>query len=939
MSLSKVLKELIAAGEGNYQDKFKKLDEDVQIAIYQKLLYKAGEAGKESDAQKALNSLNDAEFQRGLPKEVQAGIKIEEQRYAIAKANAIYQDYLQQKVFENAVKPRQDHEEVALKDDLLFDPQGRLVYELTLSAEEQKEVRLQIEEALGAPSQIKYDNLALGELLGRTPTETTLCSIDLTGTPPTEGGEVYKKLKSKYDTLYQVVGIKEIPSHQRASIVASFEETYAHMSLMARTYESRSITYDDGKKISEDVWQNIRHNAAQELQKEVVKAYQRAAIKAKDSNDVVDVDELNKNLAKERTKLANFAKKSLIEGVVGHLKEQGAERKDVLEYMQKLSSKVNKHKFTERTATGYDYFYTSDYLQQGMLITGTEDTAHKKPRFKQGGTDQAAYRRVTYTYRDEEGVLQPTSAVSARIPSPALVFHGMSDNAIREDLINKYAFLHDEMRAMRGGKEGPVVEHLFTSFHSAAFERVGDNNNRQRASALYMMQAMHDFNGRQDNNNFLYMQNIGTNRHTRDLGYQVDRSFLDITGSVEMDDITLSAEMAMLHSLQENSAYLSPKIKEQIFNINKQVLENYNFFLKQQPRPTYFAESDKGLALIADIREFKKELKKELKQQEKIEAAEDLPSLASNALAKMIATNQHWDIRYGQLSQALSMYIEWASTGGCKSGNERNQDVMLRFALLKSIHERVEHAGNTDGLQDHERAIYDQLKAYAKGQTADPDALRASIAVSVRECNMHGGAAAISREDQGGAAKVSSFSFVQDIKSPFLRWAARIGLGVVALATLPLLLIPPVRKFYIAQLIDTNNAADREMHLDATGASKTQAHKGQDKRTRDVVLEVLKGDDLFKGKDKLTSEEKAGFKEDKKSTKGSHGLEIHSKVVVLDPHDLDLKGGSYGRMDEKMARGVSPPDPVRREENKDKKEKDDLRGPTTSSDKAYTANL
>lgn len=240
----------------------------------------------------------------------------------------------------------------------------------------------------------------------------------------------------------------------------------------------------------------------------------------------------------------------------------------------------------------------------------------------------------------------------------------------------------------------------------------------------------------------------------------------------------------------------------------------------------------------------------------------------------MIATNQHWDIRYGQLSQALSMYIEWASTGGCKSGNERNQDVMLRFALLKSIHERVEHKnGNTDDLQDHEREIYDQIKAYAKGEQADPDILRSAIAVSVSQCNLHGGAAAISREDQGGAAKVSSFSFVQDIKNPFLRWAARIGIGLVAIPLglalgISLVGIPlaiKVKDFVVNQLIDTNNAADSEMNLDATGASKTQAHKGQDEKTREAVHEVLKSDPLFQGKNKLTSAEIKGLQEDKNS--------------------------------------------------------------------------
>lgn len=991
MALSKILTHLIDAGEkgeGHCQEEFRQLGrDDVKIAIYQKLRFKAGETPEGSNARKALASLDEPAFLNSLSEELRNGIKIEQQRYATAKANAIYQDYLREITLErvrskvtlldkdgqivltaeeqeevkkkyeglvfnehgqltSGVLPEQEQKKILKKrDDLLFDPQARLIYELTLSEKEQEKVLKKIEAALQMPNVDGRQGIEIKEGLkkvlgGRTPTDTTLCSIDLSGQVNGQGTDVHMKLREKFVKKY---GGQPLLSHQRASMVASFEETYAHMNLMAGTFERRSITYGEKKDtISHETWQGIRHHAALKIQDEVAKVYKKAVKNAIDSNGKVDVDKLNKNLAKERVRLAQFAKKALIEEVVAHLKTNGADRAVILEYMQKLSSSLDKHKFTAKTATGFDYFYTSNYLQQGMLITGTQHTAHDKPSFIPGQVveDQAAFRRVTYTYRDEKGALHPTTAVSARIPSPALVFHpSMSAQDIKDDLVKKFGFLHEQMRAMRGGKDGPAVENLFTSFHSEAFERVGDNNNRQRASALYMMQAMHDFNTpwsirvkkleerlkklveekppgleeqldqlkedrllteeekqykkkldklgvelenareqeliqaqeRPPKNNFLYVQNIGTNRHTRDLGYRDDRSI--VTGSVELDDITLSAEMAMLYTLQENSAYLSQEVKDKITNINTQVLEHYHNFLNDEQRPTYFAESEAGKNLIKEIRAFKKGLESDLSQED----VDDLPLLTSNALVRMIATNQHWDVRYGQLSQALSMYIEWASTGGCKSGNERNQDVMLRFALLKSIHERVEHAGNTDGLQDHERAIYEQLKAYANGQTADPDDLRAAIAVSVSKCNLHGGAAAISREDQGGAAKVSSFSFVQDIKNPFLRWTARIGLGVFALATAPLLLIPAVRKFYISQLIDTNNAADREMNLDATGASKTQAHKGQDKRTREVILEVLKEDEFFnkkKGGTELTSEEKAGFKK----TKGSHeGYELSVK--------------------------------------------------------------
>ena len=105
------------------------------------------------------------------------------------------------------------------------------------------------------------------------------------------------------------------------------------------------------------------------------------------------------------------------------------------------------------------------------------------------------------------------------------------------------------------------------------------------------------------------------------------------------------------------------------------------------------------------------------------------------------------------------------------------------------------------------------------------------------------------------------------------------------------------------QLFDTNNAADREMHLDATGASKTQAHKGQDDKTRDAVLEVLGNDTLFKDKASLTKVEKAGFKKNEALCEAAHhslavehpaGREVEIDVPIQDSTAAmyQLMGGS-----------------------------------------------
>lgn len=165
------------------------------------------------------------------------------------------------------------------RDDLLFDPQARLIYELTLSEKEQEKVLKKIEAALNMPNVDDRQGIEIKAGLkkvlgGRTPTDTTLCSIDLSGQVNGEGTDVHKRLRDKFVKKY---GGQPLLSHQRASMVASFEETYAHMNLMARTFERRSITYGEKKEtISHDAWQNIRHNAALKVQDEVAKAYKEA---------------------------------------------------------------------------------------------------------------------------------------------------------------------------------------------------------------------------------------------------------------------------------------------------------------------------------------------------------------------------------------------------------------------------------------------------------------------------------------------------------------------------------------------------------------------------------------------------------------------------------------------------------------------------------------
>ncbi|MGL5742020.1 MAG: hypothetical protein ACRCXC_05465 [Legionella sp.] len=232
MSFSKAYKDVMAVADGDYQKVFATIADDAtKIAVYQKLLFKAGEG--DATAKAALDDLHkdDDTFIKAQSDGFQAGIAIEQQRNAVAKANAIYQDYLDQKALEKA-----DTEE-----STLFDPQGRLVYQLTLTEKEQEAVLTKIEAAQWKVVGDERDNEAVKKELqkllgGRKPTNTTLCSIDLTGVAPTgDSKDAFKRIKDQYETKYPQG--KSIPPHKRASIVASFEETYAHMCLMAMTYE------------------------------------------------------------------------------------------------------------------------------------------------------------------------------------------------------------------------------------------------------------------------------------------------------------------------------------------------------------------------------------------------------------------------------------------------------------------------------------------------------------------------------------------------------------------------------------------------------------------------------------------------------------------------------------------------------------------------------
>jgi hypothetical protein len=672
-----------------------------------------------------------------------------------------------------------------------FDPQGHIVTEVTLSLPSDSSM----------PEVLNLDREKL----------TTLCNLDIVGTPLEEKFEQWAKDQNQAidlvdsDRLANAVDAL-MQSSSRSSIIPLQEEMEFHMRLSSRVIQKhltpevmqRYFTNHFNENVIpvtiNELWQDIHNTAAQSINVKVKQVFQQALVESFKKGippqvDRLNIVKLNSLMDAQRRQLAHYSKIAFVEACDEVMKKNGGDFKAL--YDTQVRPNIRKEDFHKMTATGQDYLRTDASNNTALRIRHTDDTAHNKSKTYRA--DRPLYRTQYAVDADGVPTVAPLSQanVEVRIPSLALIDldHDDSVYAVKKALAANYQGIKQRC----GGYDGVMVYNLLTSLHTKFYDMTVDYKNRQRKSAARILKGSHLFNQEQldkgNRTSLCYVQNIAVNQHTNNLGHD---SFDDATA-----EATLMTEMAMLSTFAQHAADLPPTLRDRIGTESnsayKSAHSHYLKFLRSHApnelADQYFKDSQQGKVVIQQLTRLKAYLQRNIGSLHVVANVTPLPELATKVLLKMMATNLHWEKQYGMLVQSLSIFIEQASIAGCKTANERYQAVSNRVQLLTSINEKHNKgeplpAFSADVITALERFLNSPLEP----NNASPKALnelQKSLDTAYHHSKLHGAVNAVIEEDQPSKVPTNNnlFQHAKKMQAHHANHATQLNDAVAALVS------------------------------------------------------------------------------------------------------------------------------------------------------------
>ncbi|MGC1181827.1 hypothetical protein [Legionella sp.] len=583
-------------------------------------------------------------------------------------------------------------------DTLLFDPQGRVLINVPLT---------------------NKDRELFFSATSRTSSLITTVSLDTSLFP-----ELHQIYLHEYDL--NEVQFKQLEKF-RGSIIPLQQEFHFHLALVARTY-----TKMNAKKFPE-AQMSLAHAAAMKRVNElVIVAFKDSFAKAKKKSHPLDDIKLVKLLDSARKRIAREAHPIFLEEMIAATGEHLTKNEMKAMHIKDIAEVT--------TATSNDLLHVDQSLGQFTWIAGSEVTAHDRGL----GIQHLADRQII-SFRLNETDIDETR-VQIRVPSldvkEGIISikdkeagkSGITQSEASEDVAEKLAHLQSNYKMADALSKNPVNNKAFTyNLLTALNDRFEGGKNKQSQGAGFILVGAHLYNARQlkeESPVFCFVQNISVNGFGDVLGYD---------GNNLKTEATLMAEMAMLHNLvNEND---DEDQKEKIYS----VFEHYKTYLASENRESFFSQSATGKQVIAQIQNIKENWKHP-------NSREDISTLdrvnqAKDALKIMMANNLHYQHRYAKIFQSLSVFVEQASIGGCKSGNERAQSIAGRVSILDS----VVHNPNDPIV----RALLALANASPQKVTEKATALKQHIDKKY-DHNLQSAVSLISVVDQGAAAKVNA---------------------------------------------------------------------------------------------------------------------------------------------------------------------------------------
>lgn len=616
------------------------------------------------------------------------------------------------------------------QDDLAtlpIDTQGRILVDIRLREEQIAELMRIINEQ--TTSNYPLNNSGLEQALGKKVTTATTVSMDMFHNTHLENA-FNERLAHHLAPLADAKRIKAILNalneQPKSSIIALQQEFHFHLSLVARVYQKKMTAFKD--KSSE--MQNALRLAHQDLNSEIFKIFAQALVTATNANGVLDKVKLNKELDKARKSLMPISHTLLMKHIV---EQTGVIVKK--EDFEKTPSGADLKTLAEQTtATPNDVLHLDSAQGVATLIAGSDNTSHHRKK----GYEFAHRQLITHALQNQ--IIKPNLNVRIQIRTPSPV--------MKEGLANNGEYVNDVGRKLDAiSAEYQLAERLHNDQKPRAFiynsytainDTLGDTGgNLQTQSARHILRGAHAFNAIQLRNPskppvLCFVQNISVNGFGDSLGYGQNDALIT--------ESTLMTEMALLHTLFATL----PASRADTINA---VWARYKQYLTKTPREQFFSQSREGRNTI----KLMQSIKNDCKQYSPANNSSDLIEHAKLSLRHLMAHDLHFTHDYAKLVQTLSVFVEAASLGGCKSGNERAQCINGRVAILDSL--------LNSQVPNDKKELRDALAGLAKGGSmilSAAQALKKALDKEYNHAGLHSAASIISLVDQGAPAKVES---------------------------------------------------------------------------------------------------------------------------------------------------------------------------------------
>ncbi|MFA6301875.1 MAG: hypothetical protein WC627_01915 [Legionella sp.] len=667
--------------------------------------------------------------------------------------------------------------------DLAFDPQGRLLVDVSLTLADLQTLYREhtgIKDPAQVPTNKQELQKFLEDTLGRKRTLNTTVSLDVHQNQTLKdlfykrleeylnaGEETDRQLFKKQTNASALSNAyAQLP---KGSVISLQEEFHFHLALTTRVYEKLLQEQGTSKTALEGPLKEA-HKAAMLRVNNLVMATFAKALKAATKDKNVNISHLNKALDEARNKLRDQAQAILAEELskkgfslepnlikeletLVHNKElkgkkskEDIEKESIKEATETYFEHI-KHTAESTTATPNDILFLDG--DQGLitLIAGTEETAHDR-KF---GKDFPHSQMLTHALNQEGGVIaNKVTRMQIRTPSPVVKEERKrgsprtkEDRVYIEDVALKLATINEEYKLkeyLSGETNNKPKAFVYNSYTSINDNR--DDNpfadklkNLQTESAQDILKGAHHYNRSQldkDPPIFCLVQNISVN-HGGSFGYSIEGGE---KGALQ-DETALMAEIALLHTLYDTASDNDKIFIDIIF-------KNYEAFLQSTDESvhfnSYFAASEEGKLSRQLIQDLKKEWQKPVPS-----STDDFQN-AQFALRRLMAHDYHFEKSDAKTFQALSVFVEKASIGGCKSANERAQAVNNRVAVLDSA------------INNNERVILNDLANLAQSSDElhkNVKGLKEHVQTQMDEKGLQVAASKQSLRDQGGPAKVT----------------------------------------------------------------------------------------------------------------------------------------------------------------------------------------